>query len=140
MQADTEKLLLHALSSGVSPSGPLGALFTPHLDQLHLDEELLTAIRSLHIHEPFLPPSAAVVPMLTASNNWAIHASKSASGFAVQCNDPHLVVSQLPVAIAEVVFHDTTPGELDDVVMGASVPGMPSVIMGRTKFVSFGMT
>ena len=141
MQSDVEKIILHALASGVSPAGPLGAIFSPHLDSLLSDSELLTVLRhNITLSEPFFPPAANLVPLLTASNNWAVHANFSLSGSAMQSSDPHLVMSQLPASFSEVVFQDTNPNEPDSLVVGVTVPGLPSIVMGRTKFVSFGMT
>ena len=131
-QQDMEKFLIQAVRSGVSVRR-LKRLFSPHLDGL--DEATAALIRDVRICEPLLSPAVPFAPAFTASNNWAVSASRSASGRALQCNDPHLEVNRLPCVWYELVMH--TP---DDYRVGVSVPGLPGLVMGRTRSISYGFT
>ena len=74
------------------------------------------------------------------SNNWVVHGSRSASGKPLLANDPHLGLSAPAVwyfARLKVPAHNGRP-PLD--VVGATLPGMPSVVLGRTAGVAWGFT
>lgn len=68
------------------------------------------------------------------SNNWAVSASKSASGHTILCNDPHL-----PFNLPAIWYENqlTAPG-LN--VYGVSLPGAPQVIIGFNDSISWGVT
>ncbi|MDP2149250.1 MAG: penicillin acylase family protein [Parvibaculum sp.] len=68
------------------------------------------------------------------SNNWVIAGSRSASGKPIVANDPHLSLS----APAIWYFARMKAPGLD--VMGASFPGLPFVVLGRTRQVAWGFT
>ena len=68
------------------------------------------------------------------SNNWAISAEKSITGYPILANDPHLELT-LPSIWYQVQLH--TP-EMN--VYGVSLPGIPSVIIGFNKNVAWGVT
>lgn len=134
-QQDMEKLLAQALHAGVDLAR-LQELFAPHLDGL--DEELLRLLRRVRIAEGLLPPAVRFLPglpRLVASNNWALRPSRSTSGSALQCNDPHLEVNRLPAIWYEMVGHTR-----DDYHLGITMPGLPGIVMGRTRALSFGFT
>jgi penicillin amidase len=134
-QLDAEKLIVQALRAGVDPAR-LRAIFAPHLDGM--DEETLALVRRLRIEEGLVPPSVrwlAGMPRLVASNNWALAPARSQSGSALQCNDPHLEVNRLPAIWYEAVGHTA-----DDFRIGITMPGLPGLVMGRTRAVSFGFT
>ena len=76
----------------------------------------------------------AAEPPLLGSNNWAIGATKSASGHAILANDPHLSHT-FPNYWYEVDLH--APG-LD--VYGMTLPGSPDVIIGFNKNIAWGAT
>jgi len=68
------------------------------------------------------------------SNNWVIDGTRTATGKPLLANDPHLGLS----APALWYFaHMSAPG-LE--VMGATLPGVPSVILGRNKRIAWGFT
>lgn len=75
------------------------------------------------------------LPRMTASNNWAVSGTRSASGKPFLCNDPHLEVTRLPGIWQEVIVR--LP---DNYCIGAGVPGMPGLVIGRTKHVAWGAT
>jgi len=131
-QGDAETVVLQALRAGVD-RGKLVRLFRPHLDGL--DEELLGAVRELR-HVPPLVPGLPPLPALRASNNVAVAGRFSASGAALLACDPHLEVNRLPAIWYEVV------GELPDgdFRTGVTVPGVPGLVMGRTRAIAGGFT
>lgn len=68
------------------------------------------------------------------SNNWAVSGRKTQTGSPILCNDPHLNLS-LP-SIWYVVHLNNS--EVN--VMGASLPGVPSVISGFNDSIAWGVT
>lgn len=76
----------------------------------------------------------AVSPKGIGSNNWAVAGSKTASGYPILCNDPHLELN-LPSIWFEIQI--STP---DFNVYGASLPGAPAVISGFNEHVAWGIT
>jgi penicillin amidase len=70
----------------------------------------------------------------TGSNNWAISGSKSATGYPILANDPHLDLT-LPAIWYQIQI--TTP-QMN--VYGVSIPGAPCVIIGYNEKVAWGVT
>jgi penicillin amidase len=68
------------------------------------------------------------------SNAWAVSPGKSASGYAMLANDPHLGLA-LPAKWYEIHLHG---GELN--VAGVSLPGAPLVIIGHNNDIAWGLT
>ncbi|MCE6989066.1 penicillin acylase family protein [Dyadobacter sp. CY323] len=68
------------------------------------------------------------------SNNWAIGAEKSITGYPILANDPHLELS-LPSIWYQVQLHSP-----DFNVYGVSLPGIPGVIIGFNQNVAWGVT
>ncbi|WP_221394804.1 penicillin acylase family protein [Dyadobacter sp. NIV53] len=68
------------------------------------------------------------------SNNWAISAEKSITGYPILANDPHLELT-LPSIWYQVQLHSP-----DMNVYGVSLPGIPSVIIGFNQNVAWGVT
>ena len=68
------------------------------------------------------------------SNNWAVSGSKTASGFPILCNDPHL---ELNLPSIWYIIHLSAPGFNS---MGASLPGAPTVISGFNDSIAWGET
>ena len=68
------------------------------------------------------------------SNNWAISGSKSATGYPILANDPHLDLT-LPSIWYQIQL--VGPGVN---VCGASLPGAPNVISGFNERVAWGVT
>ena len=69
------------------------------------------------------------------SNNWAVGPGRSASGKAMVANDPHLDNRILPGT-----WHPVGLFTPDIQAVGAALPGMPGILVGRTKHVAFGVT
>jgi penicillin amidase len=134
-QQDMEKFLIQAIHAGV-PTDRLAKLTTPHLDGL--DESTIELITKLRYVQPLVPEALrflSAAPTLMASNNWAVAGSRTASGNPLQCNDPHLECNRLPAIWYEAVMHTD-----DDYRIGATMPGVPGLVMGRTRNLSFGFT
>lgn len=68
------------------------------------------------------------------SNNWALSGSRTKSGAAILCNDPHLGLN-LPSLWYEIQL--TAPGIN---AYGVSLPGAPGIIIGFTDNISWGFT
>jgi penicillin G amidase len=68
------------------------------------------------------------------SNNWVISGSHTASGKPILANDPHLALSSPAVWY----FARLKSPEFD--VIGATLPGIPFVILGRTSSAAWGFT
>lgn len=68
------------------------------------------------------------------SNNWAVSAQKSATGYPILANDPHLALN-LPSIWYLIQLHTPTHN-----VMGASMPGSPCVIGGFNQHIAWGET
>ncbi len=68
------------------------------------------------------------------SNNWAVGAARSATGYPLLANDPHLTLS-LPSIWYLIQLN--APGIN---VMGASMPGAPMVIGGFNQHIAWGVT
>lgn len=68
------------------------------------------------------------------SNNWAVAGSKTASGYPILANDPHLNLT-LPSIWYQVQL--SAPGMN---VYGVSLPGAPCVILGFNNNISWGIT
>jgi penicillin amidase len=134
-QQDFEKFLIQAIRAGV-PTEQLAKLTAPHLDGL--DEATANLITKLRHVQPLVPEKLrflGAAPTLMASNNWAVGGSRTASGHPLQCNDPHLECNRLPAIWYEAIMHTD-----DDYRIGATMPGVPSLVMGRTRNLSFGFT
>jgi len=68
------------------------------------------------------------------SNNWAVSGSKTASGYPILANDPHLNMT-LPSIWYALQLHGP-----DQNVMGATLPGAPGVIIGFNENIAWGTT
>jgi penicillin amidase len=69
-----------------------------------------------------------------ASNNWVVHGSHTVSGRPLLANDVHLGM-QLPSTWY--LMHLRSPG-FD--VIGATLPGLPLVVIGRNRDIAWGVT
>jgi penicillin amidase len=79
--------------------------------------------------------AAPLEPALrSASNNWAIAPSRSATGRPMLANDPHRALS---VPSLRYIAHLSAPG-LD--VIGAGEPSLPGISIGHNRRIAFGLT
>ncbi|HLE83502.1 MAG TPA: penicillin acylase family protein [Thermoanaerobaculia bacterium] len=79
-----------------------------------------------------LVPAAGGRPW--ASNSWAVHGSRTATGAPILANDTHLGL-QMPSVWYENGLHG---GRLD--VVGFSFPGLPLVVIGQNRRIAWGIT
>ncbi len=77
------------------------------------------------------PPN---LPEGAGSNNWVVDGSKSNTGKPILANDPHLGLSAPAIWY---FAHLKAPG-VD--AIGATLPGVPSIILGRNQKIAWGFT
>ena len=77
-------------------------------------------------------PGAAEGPL--GSNNWVVAGAHSATGKPLLANDPHLGLTAPPVWY---FAHLSAPGIN---VIGATLPGVPAVVLGRNDRIAWGFT
>jgi penicillin amidase len=109
-----------------APSSPSAAMPTPVPEQtaaLGLDWSRLLITPDTLNHEGL------------GSNNWAVGPSRSASGQAMVANDPHLDNRILPG-----MWHPVGLFAPGIQAVGAALPGVPGILVGRTQHVAFGVT
>lgn len=68
------------------------------------------------------------------SNNWAVSGSKTASGYPILANDPHLNLT-LPSIWYAMQLHGPNQN-----AMGVTLPGAPAIIVGFNEDVAWGTT
>ena len=68
------------------------------------------------------------------SNNWALTGSRTENGKPILANDPHL---KLTIPAPWYLAHISTP---DMNLVGATLPGIPALILGRNDFVAWSFT
>ena len=92
----------------------------------------------MHLRDSYAAPAALherLAPLHVGSNNWVVGPRRSASGEAMVVNDPHLDSRLLPgvwypVGLSAGDFH----------AAGVALPGLPGIVIGRTRHVAFGVT
>lgn len=119
------------------PEGVRALLGDP---DLHVPDEILALAGRVPSSAPpaQLAPGAADGPATTesspGSNNWVVGASRSASGSPLVANDPHLPM-RLPGTWFQVLLRAP-----DMEVAGMTLPGLPGVVIGRTRHLAWGLT
>ena len=124
-------------TSGLSDPGAIGATFESQANALGVDLRQ-TMAESVAKWVDGLGHTEGL-----GSNNWVVNGSRSASGQPLLANDPHLGLSAPAIwyfahlrSPASRVGVDKRP--LD--VIGATLPGMPFVVLGHTRGVAWGFT
>jgi penicillin amidase len=88
--------------------------------------------------DPHLTPADALAQITgldhAASNEWVIAGSRTDTGKPILANDPHL---SLTIPVLWYLVRIVTP---DLTVKGATVPGLPVVLLGQNNSVAWGMT
>ncbi len=118
--------------SDILPDAPgAGVAALPDFATLFPDAPIRTAAaaRPRHPLDPVLPPG-----MAGASNAWAAAPDRSATGGTLLANDPHLGF-QAP-GIWYLARLDLSTGG----VIGATIPGVPAVVVGRSDRLGWAMT
>lgn len=100
-----------------------------------VDEDLLTGI----VTDDISSMLENVVKGIQGSNSWVVHGNHTASGKPLLANDPHLETLIPSIWYqAELVWkHDD--GERHQVI-GATLPGLPYMMIGRSNYFSWGIT
>jgi len=68
------------------------------------------------------------------SNNWVVSGDLTKTGKPLLASDPHLQISVPPIWY-EIHLHCPTIN-----VMGASIPGLPFVVIGHNEYIAWGLT
>ena len=76
----------------------------------------------------------AILPSQWASNAWAAGPARSASGAPILANDPHLNFS------APTAFYLARLDLASGAVIGATIPGIPTILSGRSEDLAWGLT
>ena len=112
----------------------------------HEDPIIPTGIKWNFKAMPVPKPSASFLAQMTqgiktkeitpgiGSNNWAVSGSKTASGYPILANDPHLNLT-FPSIWYQVQLSSPTVN-----VCGVSLPGGPGVVIGFNQNISWGVT
>ncbi len=152
-QGDVERLVVELARMGLSRE-LMEELFPGHLEGMDLD-----LLGRVHVPEPMVPEElwrGNLVPSPRGSNNWAVAGHKTRTGKAILASDPHLETDRLPGVWYEVSMellagdqaHENATGnsngspsaEVTRYMMGATMPGVPGVLIGRTNDVAWGPT
>jgi penicillin amidase len=131
-QAEIERLFIELVQAGISTE-QLAALFP--INESNFDRELIERIQ---LGERVVPQELIwnlALPRMMASNNWVISGKKTASGQAIMANDPHLEMNRLPNVWCEQSL--TWP---ENTIIGMGMPGLPGIIIGRSKDLAWGVT
>ncbi|MGI8729528.1 MAG: penicillin acylase family protein [Solirubrobacteraceae bacterium] len=128
MQGDTESMIVELLQAGIDEA-LLRELLPLGLEGLDSD-----LVRDVRLGSRFLP-AAAGLPSLAASNAWAVAGERTRDGSALLAGDPHLQIDRLPA-----LFYEAVLDRGERWCAGATVPGLPAVLVGRSDDVAWGLT
>jgi len=130
-QGEIERLIVEMVQAGVDAEG-LGELFPGRLGDINLD-----LVRSVTLGERLVPADVrwGAGARFMASNNWVVAGRHTASGQPLLANDPHLEANRLPAVWYEAIL--STP---DRWGIGASMPGLPGLLIARTTDLAWGAT
>lgn len=133
VQEEIERSIIAALIKGADPA-TLQHFFAPHLEDLDP-----TVVQGLHIPQRLSQQATAfllkTMPPLTNSNNWAISGKRTASGSPVFAGDPHMDTSNIPQIWHEIVLECP-----EFKLMGAAIPGLPGLGVGRNRHLAWSPT
>ena len=119
-QERMEQALVEALRAGADPR-LLEAMFAPHL--AGWDPRQLAGLP-----RPAGTGNSAGLSSSGGSNAWAVDGDRAVGGSPILCGDPHLQINQLPALLFEVRARVG-----DDWWLGASIPGLPGIAVGRNR-------
>lgn len=101
------------------------------------DFEPLNCIVPAIPYVPYLESQQSLMPMHggeVGSNNWAVAARKTAAGYPLLANDPHLQLL-LPSFWYEIQLQASGVN-----TYGVSIPGIPGVVIGFNEEIAWGVT
>lgn len=110
------------------PACPDDTPLPPLPDLEYLYAHLSRPVETI-LHHAALKPVAGM-----GSNNWALTGSRTMSGKPILANDPHL---KLTIPAPWYLAHISTP---DMNLVGATLPGIPALILGRNDFIAWAFT
>jgi penicillin G amidase len=116
-------------------TGALGAINTPAIALFDLKNSLKNVLQPVPADLVAMARDAGNVEG-KGSNNWVVAGSHSTSGKPLLANDPHLGLGA--PAIWYFTRLQSKASGMD--VMGASLPGLPFIVLGRTAQVAWGFT
>ena len=131
-QGALERLLVQVIQAGVS-TDKLREIF-PSVES-DLREEL---IRKIELHGKVVPDSMIWrygAARMMASNNWVVGGARTASGKPILASDVHLEVNRLPNVFCEEILQTR-----DRYFVGATLPGVPGLVIGRTSDLAWAPT
>lgn len=128
-QERMERLIVDALHEGADPRR-LERMFAPHLDGWSPDR-----IRAIPRASAPVGFAAHGLGATGGSNAWAVAGSRTREGRPLLAGDPHLAIGQLPS-----LFFEMGVRLDDDYWIGATIPGLPSVAVGRNRNVAWSGT
>lgn len=128
-QERMERVLVEAVTRGADPA-LLEAMFDPHLEGWRPE-----VLAGLGRRRPGPGFAARPLAAVGGSNAWAVGPSRSASGAPLLAGDPHLQVNQLPA-----LFFEVRARVGDDYWLGATIPGLPGLAVGRNRNVAWSGT
>ncbi len=138
--------IAHSYMRGILPKEDFDLLFPNKIDGSTPVIPVGTAYDTASLSIPTAPPDSLAFPLYTTSdfteiredgkgsNNWVLGGTRTASGAAILCNDPHLMLN-LPSLWYEVQLQAP-----DMNAYGASLPGAPGIVIGFTDSISWGVT
>ncbi|MFW9778438.1 MAG: penicillin acylase family protein [Candidatus Heimdallarchaeota archaeon] len=133
-QGEVGKFIIQMIQNEID-SAKIKELFPAISEEISPD--LVSILKKTKITYPIINQhlkALSILPSAASSNNWALSPSKTASGKAMLCGDPHLEL-RLPS-----VWYTTILKSNDYFAMGASLPGVPGIICGRTPWVAWSPT
>ena len=131
-QGEVERLFVEMVQAGIDTE-KLESLFPGSTKNLNREQ-----IEDVSLGECIVPKEVlwkSAIPRMMASNNWVIAGDKTASKSPIMANDPHLEVNRLPN-----VWYEQSIQWQDRQILGMGMPGVPGIIIGRSKKVSWGAT
>ncbi len=132
-QSEIERFAIHFIQAGGNKAF-LDDLFSKETLN-ELDIELIKQVNPPELHLPDAVKFGGIFNAVPASNNWVVGGKRTASGMPIMANDPHLEINRLPNVWYEVVMECN--GRF---AIGASMPGMGGVLLGRTNDLAWGVT
>jgi len=133
-QADIEKFIIQMIQNDVTPAR-IKELF-PAIKE-DITPEFIETVKKVKTSMPVIAQDVIwkrLLPSFSASNHWAVAPQKTASGRAILCADPHLGL-QLPN-----IWYTVALKSGGHFLMGATVPGVPAVAIGRTPHLAWAAT
>lgn len=121
-------------ASELMPDYPQGSpTILPGEMNAGLSQRLLAAYREMQSYIGITAPGQG-------SNNWVVNGAHSITGKPLLANDPHLAVS-MP-GLWHLIHLEAGRGRADEPVrlIGASIPGLPSVLLGHNDHIAWGAT